>query len=184
MKAKPTTSKPAKKPAPKNAPRKMTRPAPAKGSGINIRAEVDRRLAEAKAIRHGQRGGGPVVTAPTGERRGPGRPRTAPAGAIRPPRRSPGRLARAEALAGVKDIFTLSAIPFPTLTIAEAAGLLGCSHMHVSNSLDTGELTAVNIGRQGGARACNRILKASLEAFLAKRGGAVPAATETAGAAE
>ena len=170
MKAKPTTSKPAKKPAPKNAPRKMTRPAPAKGSGINIRAEVDRRLAEAKAIRHGQRGGGPVVTAP--------------AGAIRPPRRSPGRLARAEALAGVKDIFTLATLPFPTLTIAEAAAILGCSHMHISNCLDTGALTAVNIGRQGGARACNRILKASLEAFLAKRGGAVPAATETAGACE
>jgi excisionase family DNA binding protein len=77
----------------------------------------------------------------------------------------------------VKDIFTLATLPFPTLTISEAAAILGCSHMHISNCLDTGELMAVNIGRKGGARACNRILKASLEAFLAKRGGgAIPAA--------
>lgn len=179
MKAKPETiKKPLTKPAPAKGTRKPARPAQARGKGIAIREEMNRRLAEAKAIREGTRGGGPVVTAP--ERRGPGRPRTATAPA-RPPRRSPGRLARAEAFAGVKDLATLAALPFPTVTLAEAAAILGCSNMHVSNCLDSGELAALNIGRAGGKRACNRILKASLEAFIAKRGGAAVPAQETAG---
>lgn len=170
MKAQPKTKKPAA-PAPTGAKKK-----------INLRAAIDRELAEAKARRTGRRGGAaparPLPSPPARreaqDKRGPGRPRTStPAPDASPPRRSPARQARAAAIAGVKDLATLAALPFPMLSIAEAAAILGCSNMHVSNCLDSGELQAMNIGRPGGERACNRILKASLEAFIARRGGEI-----------
>lgn len=163
--------------------KKPAAPAPAEvRKKIDIRAAIDRELAGAKARRTGRRGGAaparplppPPARREDQDKRGPGRPRTsAPEEGAAPPRRSPARQARAASLAGVKDLATLAALPFPTLTVAEAAGILGCSNMHVSNCLDSGELQAMNIGRPGGERACNRVLKASLEAFIARRGGAI-----------